>query len=244
MLTQRGLYYMDMKFRVLVPIFIALATVLLVSSCSNENQVSPDEERAGNKMTYDDCLLDPNTTMEECDLLPDSPEDTLAMTYDDCLLDPNTTMEECDLLPDSPEDTLAMTYDDCLLDPNTTMEECDLLPDSPEDTLVEENPGLTLGQESALRTGQQYIDMTGFSKKGLIQQLSSPAGNGYSRSDAIFAANNVVVDWNAEAVEAAESYLDIIPMSKNELIQQLSSPAGSQFTPAQARYAANRIYSE
>jgi hypothetical protein len=55
---------------------------------------------------------------------------------------------------------------------------------------------------------------SGFSKAGLIQQLSSPAGEGYSKADAKAAANHVDADWNA----------------------------GETFTPAQARYAANKAY--
>ncbi len=101
---------------------------------------------------------------------------------------------------------------------------------------------MTSGQENALRAAENYLDFTGMSKQGLIQQLSSSAGDGYSKADATFAANNVDADWNAEAVEAAENYLDTIPMSKDALIQQLSSAAGDKFTPAQARYAANKVY--
>ena len=80
-----------------------------------------------------------------------------------------------------------------------------------------------------------------FSRKGLIRQLSSPAGNDYAKADAVFAVNHVKADWNAEAVEAAKNYLDVMPMSRNELIRQLSSSAGSQFTPKQAVYAADKV---
>ncbi len=107
---------------------------------------------------------------------------------------------------------------------------------------AEEEPEVTSGQENALQAGQNYVDTLPFSKEGLIQQLSSSAGDGYSKADATFAANNVDADWKAEAVEAAQNYLDTIPMSKDGLIQQLSSAAGDKFTPAQARYAANKVY--
>ncbi|MCW2833557.1 MAG: hypothetical protein JWN68_1510 [Nocardioides sp.] len=98
------------------------------------------------------------------------------------------------------------------------------------------------GQENALQAGQNYIDIMPFSKAGLIQQLSSSAGDGYSKADATFAANNVDVDWNAEAVEAAELYQDTMPMSKDGLVQQLSSPAGDEFTKEQAVQAVNKVY--
>ena len=96
--------------------------------------------------------------------------------------------------------------------------------------------------EEAVEAARNYLDTMAFSKAGLIEQLSSPAGDGYSKADATFAANNVGADWNAEAVEAAQNYLDISPMSKDALIEQLSSAAGDKFTAAQARYAANKVY--
>jgi hypothetical protein len=101
---------------------------------------------------------------------------------------------------------------------------------------------LTPGQENALRAGQNYVDMMGFSKKGLIGQLSSSYGDGYARKDAVFAANHVDVDWNAEAAEAAKNYLDTMPFSRTELIQQLESSAGDKFTHAQAVYGAQQAY--
>jgi CO/xanthine dehydrogenase Mo-binding subunit len=93
-----------------------------------------------------------------------------------------------------------------------------------------------------LQSAENYLDLSGMSKAGIIQQLSSSAGEGFSKADATFAANNVDADWKQEAVEAAKNYLDISPMSKDALIQQLSSAAGDKFTPTQARYAANKVY--
>jgi hypothetical protein len=107
---------------------------------------------------------------------------------------------------------------------------------------AEKEPEMTLGQENALESAQGYVDMSGFSKAGLIGQLSSSAGEGFSKADATFAANNVDADWNEEAVESAQSYLDMSAFSKAGLIQQLSSAAGDEFTPAQARYAVNKVY--
>lgn len=103
-------------------------------------------------------------------------------------------------------------------------------------------PELTSSQKNALRSAEQYVELAGISKKGLIQQLSSSAGEDYSKADAKFAANNVDVDYKAEAVEAAKAYLEQSPMSKSALIQQLSSSAGENFTDAQARYAADKAY--
>ena len=102
-------------------------------------------------------------------------------------------------------------------------------------------PELTSGQRNALRSAESYLAMMGMSKAGLIQQLSSPAGEGYSKADATFAANHVKADWNAEAIESAKNYMEMMPMSRAALIQQLSSPAGEQFTKAQATQAADAV---
>ena len=102
-------------------------------------------------------------------------------------------------------------------------------------------PKLTSGQKNALRSAENYVSLMAMSKAGLIRQLSSPAGDGYSKADATYAANHVKVDWNAEAIESAKNYMDIMPMSRSALIRQLSSSAGDQFTKAQATQAADAV---
>jgi hypothetical protein len=94
----------------------------------------------------------------------------------------------------------------------------------------------------ALESAQSYLEVSGMSKQGLIEQLSSSAGEGFPMADAIWAVDHVQVDWNQEAVEAAKSYLEMSPMSKSALIEQLSSSAGEGFTLAQATYGANQAY--
>jgi hypothetical protein len=79
-----------------------------------------------------------------------------------------------------------------------------------------------------------------FSRLGLIAQLSSSYGDGYSVPDATVAVDSLKVDWNAEAVQAAKEYLASQPFSCNGLIQQLDSPYGAQFTVAQATYGAHQ----
>ncbi len=61
---------------------------------------------------------------------------------------------------------------------------------------------MTSAQKNDWSRRQNCIDLSGFSKKGLIKQLSSKAGDGYSKKDAKFAANNVGAgSGKAEAVE-------------------------------------------
>jgi len=100
--------------------------------------------------------------------------------------------------------------------------------------------GLFGPQANAARSAQQYLDMTGFSRRGLIEQLSSDAGNGYSVADATAAVESLTVDWNEQAARSAKQYLDMTGFSCSGLIDQLSSDAGSKYTKAQARYGAEQ----
>ncbi len=100
--------------------------------------------------------------------------------------------------------------------------------------------GLFGPQANAARSAQQYLNMTGFSRQGLIEQLSSGAGEGYDVADATAAVDSMTVDWNEQAVRSAEQYLQMTGFSCSGLIEQLSSDAGSKYTRAQARYGAEK----
>lgn len=100
-----------------------------------------------------------------------------------------------------------------------------------------------LGGENYLlgdRSAKNYLDMSGFSRAGLIQQLSSDAGDGYSVSDATIAVDSLTVDWNENAVRSAKQYLEMSGFSCKGLIQQLSSSAGEKYTVSQATYGARQ----
>lgn len=94
----------------------------------------------------------------------------------------------------------------------------------------------------ALQSAESYLEMSGFSKQGLYEQLSSAAGEGFTQAQAQYAVDHVRANWKQEAVESARSYLEMTPMSKAELIDQLSSSAGEGFTYEQAVYAVNKVY--
>jgi hypothetical protein len=102
-------------------------------------------------------------------------------------------------------------------------------------------PAMTVSQENAVKSAQSYLDMTGFSRTGLIEQLSSSSGEGFPKADAVFAVDYLHVNWNEQAVKAGQSYLDMSGFSRSGLIEQLSSKAGDGFTKAQATYAANKL---
>lgn len=82
--------------------------------------------------------------------------------------------------------------------------------------------------------------MTGFSRSGLIEQLSSDAGSGYEVADATVAVDSLNIDWNKQAVRSAEQYLDMTGFSCDGLIEQLSSSAGSKYTVDEATYGAQQ----
>lgn len=110
-------------------------------------------------------------------------------------------------------------------------------PEEPEST---PSVGLFGPQANAARSARQYLDMTGFSRRGLIEQLSSDVGNGYNVADAMAAVDSLTVNWNEQAARSAKQYLEMTGFSCSGLIEQLSSDAGSKYTKAQARYGAEQ----
>ena len=99
---------------------------------------------------------------------------------------------------------------------------------------------LTAPQRNAVRSAEQYLSMQGFSRRGLIEQLSSDAGDGYPKADATIAVDSLEVNWNDHAARSAEQYLNMTGFSCKGLIEQLSSSAGDQYTVQQATYGAKQ----
>ena len=99
---------------------------------------------------------------------------------------------------------------------------------------------LTGPQNNAVRSAKQYLGMQGFSRSGLIRQLSSDAGEGYKVADAAIGVDSLNIDWNKEAVKSAEQYLSMQGFSCEGLIRQLSSSAGDGYTVSQATYGARQ----
>lgn len=96
-------------------------------------------------------------------------------------------------------------------------------------------PGLTMGQQQAVQSAQSYLDMGGFSRKGLIEQL---VFEGFSKTEAEFAVDHIGPDWNAQAAQSAESYVDMGGFSRKALIEQLVFEG---FTQAQAEYGVKAV---
>lgn len=108
-----------------------------------------------------------------------------------------------------------------------------------ESTRIKES-SLTGPQNNAVRSAEQYISMSGFSRDGLIQQLSSSAGDGYELADATVAVDSLSIDWNEQAARSAKQYLEMSGFSCSGLIEQLSSRAGDKYTVDQAKYGAKQ----
>lgn len=99
---------------------------------------------------------------------------------------------------------------------------------------------LTGPQKNAVRSANNYLSLMGFSRAGLITQLSSSFGDQYSVADATAAVDSMSIDWDAQAVKSAQKYLDLMGFSCAGLIRQLSSSAGDKYTTNQAKFGAKQ----
>lgn len=104
-----------------------------------------------------------------------------------------------------------------------------------EQTPTEPESTLTMGQQNALQSAKDYLDYSGFSYTGLIEQLEF---EGYSTEDATYAADNCGADWNEQAAKSAQSYLDLTSFSRDGLIEQLVFDG---FTQEQAEYGVTAV---
>lgn len=90
--------------------------------------------------------------------------------------------------------------------------------------------------QNAVRSANQYLDFTSFSRLGLIDQLMF---EDYSPEAAEYAVDQVGADWNEQAAKKAEEYLDFTSFSRQGLVDQLLF---EKFTPEQAEYGASQAY--
>jgi hypothetical protein len=97
--------------------------------------------------------------------------------------------------------------------------------------------------QQAVDSAKSYLsEGSGFSKRGLLEQLTSNSGEGFTQSQAEHAIDGLHPDWDAQAVDSAKGYLsDGQGFSRSSLTEQLESSYGSGFTDAQAEYAVNKV---
>ena len=102
---------------------------------------------------------------------------------------------------------------------------------------------MSTAEQQAVDSAQSYLALgQGFSEAGLLKQLTSSYGAGFTAANAQLAINYLKPDWDAQAVLYAKSYLALGQgFSRAGLIQQLTSSYGAGFTQAQAEYAVSEV---
>ena len=98
-----------------------------------------------------------------------------------------------------------------------------------------EEPKVSVSQQQATDKAGEYLDLTSFSRSGLIEQLEY---EGFSKADATYAADNIEVNWMEQAAAKAAEYLDLTSFSRSGLIEQLKFDG---FTPKQAAHGADAV---
>lgn len=110
--------------------------------------------------------------------------------------------------------------------------------DNSKDSAKETKSGVTVtkGMKNALNSAEDYLRVTGFSYKGLVDMLEY---EGYTTEEAEYAADNCGADWKEQAVRSGETYLEVTSFSRKGLIEMLEYEG---FTTEEAEYAADQIY--
>lgn len=99
----------------------------------------------------------------------------------------------------------------------------------------------TIEEKNALAKAESYSTIMHMSKAKIYEQLISEYGEGFTKSAAQYAMENLVADWNANALAKAKSYQSTMNMSKKRIYEQLISEYGEQFTKEQAQYAIDHL---
>ena len=73
------------------------------------------------------------------------------------------------------------------------------------------------------------------------EQLSSEYGEQFTAEEAQYAADNLVADYNENALLTAKNYQESMSMSKAAIYDQLVSPYGEGFTVEEAQYAIDNL---
>lgn len=91
----------------------------------------------------------------------------------------------------------------------------------------------SISQDNARSAGANYLEISAFSRSGLIDQLEY---EGFSTAEATAAVDSLNPDWNEQAAKAADEFLAVSPFSRSSLIDQL---VYGGFTESQAEYGAS-----
>jgi hypothetical protein len=88
----------------------------------------------------------------------------------------------------------------------------------------------SVSQRNARRSAAQYLEVSAFSRTGLIEQLEF---EGFSNADATYGVDAQFADWNQQAAASAAQYLEVSAFSRSGLYDQLIFEG---FTPSEAEY--------
>ena len=100
---------------------------------------------------------------------------------------------------------------------------------------TENEPEGTVGQEQCLQCADNYLDVGGYSEKGLREQLEY---EGFESTDIDWALDNVEVDWDEQCAQCANNYMDVGGYSASSLREQL---AYEGFTDSQIEYGLEAV---
>ena len=103
------------------------------------------------------------------------------------------------------------------------------------DKIEEQENIATIGQSNALKSAYSYLDMGGFSKESLNDQLEY---EGYSKDEIEYALEHCNANWKEQAAQSAKNYLNSSSFSKQELREQLDYEG---FTKEQIDYALEEV---
>lgn len=104
-----------------------------------------------------------------------------------------------------------------------------------ENVVPAETKSPTLGEKNALKQAKRYLDVSSFSKSGLIDQLEF---EGFTTEEATYAVENCNADWKEQAAKTAKRYLKVSSFSKSGLIDQLEFEG---FTTEEAAYGVSAV---
>lgn len=107
--------------------------------------------------------------------------------------------------------------------------------DNEDSTNVEISEDVPREYKNALKSAEQYLKFSAFSKEGLYNQLEF---EGYPHEAAQYAVDTIDTDWNENALKSANQYLDFMSFSDSGLYDQLIYEG---YTPEQAQYAIDNL---
>ncbi|MGB3886246.1 MAG: Ltp family lipoprotein [Gordonia sp. (in: high G+C Gram-positive bacteria)] len=114
----------------------------------------------------------------------------------------------------------------------TTVEATTTPPETTPPPRPNSRSGLTTSQQNAVAKASDYLSISAFSRKGLIDQL---VYEGFSTNDATVGVDNLSTNWTDQAAKKAAEYMSISAFSEQGLVDQLIFDG---FTPSQAQSGA------